>query len=112
MKKSYSLKFLFFVLLVFGSLQYIGAQELNSTKKSTKIEGLTIYPNPVTQGKVYITTALNLTKEVEIIDALGKRVIATKLRDKALDLSGLKSGFYIIKVKEGNFNSIRRLVIK
>ncbi|RKE98501.1 putative secreted protein (Por secretion system target) [Ichthyenterobacterium magnum] len=83
-----------------------------SSTNSSNIEGLSIFPNPVTNGKLYITTKNNLTKDIEIFDVLGKKVFTASLFDKELNISKLTSGVYILKIKENNITATRKLVIR
>jgi len=83
-----------------------------SGEKDNSIEGLYIYPNPVSNGRLYITTKNKLSKEIEIFDVLGKKIIATEIFDKSLDVSELSPGVYILKIKEGNASATRKLVIR
>lgn len=53
------------------------------------IEGFSLYPNPVFNGKITITTAKNLTKIVAIYDVLGKEVLNKTLEETILDVSAL-----------------------
>ncbi|GAA3774478.1 T9SS type A sorting domain-containing protein [Corallibacter vietnamensis] len=76
------------------------------------IEGLSIYPNPVSNGKVYIITKGNFNKEVEIYNVLGKRILKKTLTSKELNIAQLKAGVYIIKVTEKNIAATRKLIIK
>ncbi len=76
------------------------------------IEGFSLYPNPVTNGKVTITTAKNLIKLVAIYDVLGKEVLNETLAETTLDVSTLNSGIYIIKVREDSKTTVQKLVIK
>jgi myo-inositol-hexaphosphate 3-phosphohydrolase len=111
MMKNYiqmSLLILVLSLTNFGHSQTI--QPLES--KSDKIEGLTIYPNPVSNGKLYISTLKNTSKDVEIFDVLGKKIYASSFWGTSLDISKLNSGVYIIKVTENNITATRKLIVK
>ena len=92
------------------------AQDADSriTKKTSTetIEGLSLYPNPVSGDKIYITSTKNLEKEIEIYNVLGKAIKKTKLRGKELDISSLVAGIYIVKIKEQNEIATRKLVVK
>ena len=76
-----------------------------------KVE-LNFYPNPTTDGKIYITSnSVATNKEVEIFDVLGKSVLkATAVKE--LNISSLGAGVYLIKIKEGENSVTRKLVIK
>jgi len=92
-------------------LSYSQAPETKVSAHST-IQGLTIYPNPVSNGKLYISSIKNLSKQIEIYDVLGKKVYATSLSGKMMDVSRLNIGVYIIKVTEGPNFETRKLVIR
>jgi hypothetical protein len=78
------------------------------------IEGLSIYPNPVSNGRLFvnITTSKNLSKKVEIFNVLGKQIYAIDLYGKELNISQLSTGVYILKITENNISVTRKLVIK
>lgn len=83
-----------------------------SKVQENTIEGLNFYPNPVTNGKVYITTKFNEDKLITIFDVLGKRVLQTSLSSKELNVSSLTPGVYIIKIEEGDATATRKLIIR
>lgn len=112
MKKNYT--FILLLLLVLGSFG-AHAQESKSTATSKTqepiIEGLTIYPNPTSGGKIYISSKLSLDKKVEIFNVLGKKVLETIITSKEVNVSQLTAGVYIIKIKEGEATATRKLII-
>ena len=110
MKKNYILTSL--IVFAFMFTQQSSAQSSIQNSASTNIEGLIIYPNPVNQGKLYITTKQNLTKEIEIFNVLGERIFTTTLFGKELNVSKLHAGVYLLKVSENNISTTRKLVIK
>ena len=113
MKKIYSVKLLFLMMLFVSAYNY--AQSNNEISKKdgiVNIEGLTIFPNPVNNGKVYIYTKNNYTKSIEIFDVLGKKVMSQVLYDRELNIVDLKSGVYILKIKEGKISVTRKLVVR
>lgn len=75
------------------------------------IPGLKVYPNPVTNGKLFITTDTNAEKTVTIYDVLGKEVTNTATIE-TVNISGLKEGIYIVKITEKGKTATRKLVIK
>ncbi|HQV34779.1 MAG TPA: T9SS type A sorting domain-containing protein [Flavobacterium sp.] len=112
MKKNYIytlLTVLFFTLTV--SAQEVKSQQPNKPQETT-IEGLSFYPNPVSNGKVYITSKSTLDKEVIIFDILGKIVLQSTITSKELNVSSLSPGVYMIKIKEGDATATRKLIIK
>lgn len=76
------------------------------------IQGFTLYPNPVSNGKVTITTAKNASKSVVVYDVLGKQVLGRTLSGNVLDVSALHAGVYILKVTEDGKTATRKLVIR
>lgn len=110
MKKNY-IFLLLFVLLFLVSHQSIG-QSGYQNNDSNNIEGLTIYPNPVSQGKLYITTKQNSIKEVEIFNVLGKSIFKTTMFTKELNVSKFHAGVYLLKITENNISTTRKLVIR
>ena len=72
MKKLYFIPLLFLLLFTLN----VTAQEVKQQSKiqESTIEGLSLYPNPVTNGRVYIATKNDAEKEIQIFDVLGKKV--------------------------------------
>ena len=117
MKKLY----LLFMTLLLTTLFYgQKVEESDSLKLSQdktvnnahEIEGLMLYPNPISNGKLFIITSRNSEKKVQIVDVLGNTVVSTKLKTKILDVSQLSSGIYILKILEEGKTATRKLVIK
>lgn len=102
------------LLLVFFFSAGVSAQEAKQTKTqdSSVIEGLNLYPNPVSNGKVYVTSKNDLEKEIIIFDVLGKKVLQTVISSKELNVSNLSSGVYIIKINEGDASASRKLIVR
>lgn len=83
-----------------------------SKNQDPPIEGLSFYPNPVSNGKIYISSKSSLDKEITIFDVLGKKVLQTLLNSRELNVSVLSPGVYIIKIREGEATATRKLIIK
>jgi len=107
MTKNYFYMFLFCLFTLAAS-----AQDARQPVKDQTIEGLNFYPNPVSNGKIYITSKSSLDKEITIFDVLGKRVLQTTLNSRELNVSNLSPGVYIIKIKENDATATRKLIIK
>ncbi|WP_037318954.1 T9SS type A sorting domain-containing protein [Salegentibacter sp. Hel_I_6] len=114
MKQYYLYTFILAVFLTFSVPNAAFAQDTTSSGNKTEvpIEGLSIYPNPVTNGKVYISTSQNKEKDIQIYNVLGKPVQRTKLRGKELDVSSLSAGIYILKIREEKSSATRKLVVR
>ena len=113
MKKNYVFIFIFALLFLISSHGFSQTSRQNSSQKNP-IEGLTIYPNPVSNNKpfIYITSKKNLTKKVDVFNVLGKRIFSVTLTGKELNISRLSTGVYILKITENNMSETRKLVIK
>jgi len=110
-KNYFYISLLTFFLFTLGA----SAQENKGVAVSAKetIEGLNIYPNPATSDRIYITSKSSQSKEVEIYDVLGKKILQSTLTTgKELNITSLTPGVYIIKIKEGDATATRKLIVK
>lgn len=113
MKQNYFYTVLFLSLFSLG----IQAQEskeslLTGKNQEQPFENLNIYPNPVGNGRIFISSKTNSEKEIEIFDVLGKRVLQISTTTKEVNVASLSPGVYIIKIKEGEQRATRKLIIK
>jgi hypothetical protein len=76
------------------------------------ITGLKMYPNPVSNGTLFIETTANAEKTVIVYDVLGKQVLSTKTSDNAVNVSSLHTGVYIVNITEEGKTATRKLVIR
>lgn len=102
MKKLYTLVFFLLVSISYGQ----------NSKANGDIDGFKLYPNPVTNGKVYINTTENAPKKILIFDVLGTKVLEATLLGKELNLSDLNPGVYVLRVYEKDKVATRKLIIK
>ena len=70
------MKHFYLVILLF--VCSLGFSQENA-KSTSDIDGFKLYPNPVTQGKVYIETTLNSPKKILVFDVLGTKVLETTI---------------------------------
>lgn len=112
MKQQYILSFLLVGFLLFSTMT--SAQNPANAERNPEkpIVGLSIYPNPVTGNKLYITTEKSQEKQVEVYNVLGKKVLSAKLIGKELDVSDLTPGIYILRIKEGKDHATKKIVVK
>lgn len=111
MRKNY----FYIVAFLFCFSLTVSAQESKQQPKaleSVGIEGLSFYPNPVSNGKIYITSKSTLDKDITIFDVLGKKVFQATLNSKELNIATLSPGVYIIKIHEGDATATRKLIVK
>ncbi|WP_339894966.1 T9SS type A sorting domain-containing protein [uncultured Algibacter sp.] len=113
MRKVYFL-FLFVALTFFTSQNMDAQNHVKYPSTQPNIEGLAIFPNPVNSQRSFINIAskLSLIKNIEVFDVLGKRVFATILSGRELNISNLRKGVYILRITENNISESRKLVIK
>jgi hypothetical protein len=113
MKKNYTLSLLISLLF---SLQLLAQESKDSSfylkNQDQPIENLSVYPNPVDNNRIYISSKNNAPKEIEIYDVLGKRVLQATVTTKELNITPLTPGVYLIKIKEGDLRVTRKLIVK
>ncbi|GAB3502174.1 hypothetical protein GCM10027341_29840 [Spirosoma knui] len=78
--------------------------------------GLSVYPNPSSDGIVTIETIENFQNaDIDVFSLSGQRLFTSRVamldERKAVDLSGLAQGVYIIRVRSAGFDVSRRIVI-
>ena len=111
MKKNYIyISLLLFFLFSLGAVAQESRQASSAGKEP--IEGLSIYPNTVSGGRIYITSKTTQNKEVIIYDVLGKKIMQASVSGKELNISELTPGVYSIKVREGDATATRKLIVK
>ena len=92
------------------------AQTFNETLSTkdflTEINNLKVYPNPTSLGYVNISSKNNAKMSVRVFDILGKQVLNKTVSNNTLDVSGLTSGMYIMKVSQDNAHVTKKLVIQ
>lgn len=95
----------------FDNISFVssGASYLSNTSFS-QIDGLIVYPNPVTNGLLNIQTTDNSVKDVVVYDLLGKEVLSTSTSN-TVNVSSLQPGVYTMKVTEENNTGVMKIVI-
>ncbi len=113
MQKNYFIV-IFFILMFVIPLQGFSQNFNNRPSNQENIEELSIFPNPVQNGKqfIYITSKKGLTKKIEIFNVLGKQIFSHIMVGKELNISKLSTGVYVLKITENNISETRKLVIK
>ena len=84
-----------------------------STSNNT-ITGFNAYPNPVKGNSLTVTTSSTEAKIVNIFNVLGRKVFSQRFSsmNKTMDISGISSGVYIMKVSEGSNIATKKLIIE
>ena len=78
----------------------------------SQIDGLKVYPNPVSNGVLHVESNLNLERTISLFDVLGKQVISTTTSNTTINIANLNSGIYIVKITEGGKTATKKLVVK
>ena len=78
----------------------------------SQILDVMIYPNPVEDNYVTITSPVNGLKNIEVFDINGRVVMDTVINNDTLDVSSINSGFYMIKVTIDGQTKISKLVVR
>lgn len=77
-----------------------------------QIEGFNVYPNPVRDGIISITSENSLEKYVVIYSILGSVVYQKTVRaNETINVKNLNTGLYLIQVKEDDKVSVRKILI-
>ncbi|MEO0527452.1 MAG: T9SS type A sorting domain-containing protein [Bacteroidota bacterium] len=74
--------------------------------------GFKLYPNPVFDGVVYVTTKRNDSKDIIIYDVFGEVVLRDRIFTNSLNISKLVPGVYMLQVTENEKTVSRKLVVK
>lgn len=90
----------------------ISVTEANLGVKQNTIAGLNMYPNPVSNGTLYITSSSNNAKSVAVYDVLGKQVLNSKTSNNTVNVSNLTRGAYIVKITEDGKTDTRKLIVQ
>jgi hypothetical protein len=82
-----------------------------AAKSADKIESLSIYPNP-TEDKIFFSAEVS-GANVSVIDSLsGAAVSQQTATNNSVDVTGLKSGIYLILVEKDGIKTVRRFIKK
>lgn len=81
-------------------------------QKSKEITGFKLYPNPVYDDIVHLTSKDNASKMVVVFDVFGETVLTERITNKILDISSLVPGVYVLQVTEAKKTITRKLVVK
>lgn len=89
-------------------------QQLAPTQETERsiVQGFKMYPNPVYGDEVYITSARNNAKDIQIYDVFGDVVLKHEIATNTLNISRLVPGVYVLQVTEDKKTMTRKLVVK
>lgn len=85
---------------------------LLSTNQVSEIAGLNLYPNPVSNGTMFIESDANAERTVTVFDVLGKQILNTTTSTNAINVSQLNTGVYMVRITEEGKTATKKLVIR
>lgn len=88
------------------------SNDLTLATTQNEIEGLKVYPNPVSNGVLHVESNLNTERTISLFDVLGKQVLSTTTSNNTINVTALNSGVYIVKITEGGNTATRKVVIR
>ena len=85
---------------------------LLNSNQFNEISGLKVYPNPVSNGTLYIESNANAERNITVFDVLGKQVLNTTTSSNTINVSQLNTGIYMIRITEEGKTATKKLVIR
>ena len=82
------------------------------TNNVMNVSEFKMYPNPVSNGKLFITSSTDLEKQVTIYNTLGQQVLQTKTITEAINVSNLSKGTYFVKITEEGNSVTKKLIVQ
>lgn len=77
-----------------------------------QIENFVMYPNPVSNGVLYMSSSISLNKNVEIYSLTGQRVYSKNVQaQEPINILNLNKGIYLVKIEEAGKIATRKLVV-
>ena len=71
-----------------------------------------VYPNPITHGKMFISSTTNVEKQIIVFNTLGQQVLLTKTTYEPINVSNLAKGTYFVKITEEGNSKITKIIIQ
>jgi hypothetical protein len=82
------------------------------TNNVMNVSEFKMYPNPVTNGKLFIVSSTDLEKQVIIYNTLGQEVLKTITTTEAINVSNLSKGTYFVKITEAGNTATKKLIVQ
>jgi len=75
--------------------------------------GITIYPNPVQDGNLYISSTVNI-REIRLVDVSGKTILQMETQGylNTLPVGAIARGIYFVTVYTDTGNSVQKILIQ
>ncbi|WP_299312704.1 M14 family zinc carboxypeptidase [uncultured Aquimarina sp.] len=75
-------------------------------------EAFQIYPNPVTEGILFVSGLPDEETNIIIYNYAGKKIISKKMTDGNIDVSNLSNGLYLLQIGNDANKKIKRFIIQ
>ncbi len=106
------MKIIYLALSLVFSMALSAQEPQDLQNQNEEIVGFKLYPNPVYESVVYMTSAENGPKIILVYDVFGEVVLTERVTSNALNISRLVPGVYVLHATEGNKTITRKLVVK
>lgn len=88
----------------------LGQHNQNLSTIDNSMTSISIFPNPI-NSVLNVNLKFDRTTQIDIYDVMGKKVFTTTINSsKRIQLRELRSGIYIIKLKQDNASLTKRLI--
>ena len=86
------------------------AFSMSTTNQQDRLE-FSIFPNPLKDQRLFIKSAGDQEKHIEIYNVLGEKKYEIITTNESILLGELPSGIYIFKLEQNGMKGLKRLVI-
>lgn len=86
------------------------AFSMSTTNQQDRLE-FSIFPNPLKDQRLFIQSAGDQKKHIEIYNVLGEKKYEIITTNESILLGELPSGIYIFKLEQNGMKGLKRLVI-
>ena len=107
MKKTY---FLSLLLVVFSLCFSTDVQAQSSLEFIDQVEDISIYPNPASGNTLNIVSKSGKSITCRMFNVLGKTVLFKVMTTKELDISNLRPGVYVLRIKVGDKDFTKKFI--
>ena len=97
-------------MIIYQYLRFFN-ETLSTDQILSSNQTIGLYPNPTNKGFVNISTNISGQIIVDVYDILGKVIISSKIDNNRLDVSNLNAGMYVIKIKQNDIITTKKLII-
>ncbi len=87
--------------------------ELSSLSVSDKdFKSLLLYPNPVKNGVLNVSSSIDSDINVTLFDITGKSILNSSIFNNQVDVKSVKSGIYFAKIRSGKTETVQKIIIE